>query len=102
MGEIEPNNLQAVSLLGARTSARVILSKLAASVSEGCAENLYLFLTLKPRMPVTLDGFDYPSTRLAFMALGLSKAQRHELGKELRRTAKVEITFTHVIQKREP
>ena len=42
------------------------------------------------------------SARQAFMALGFSKAQRHELRKELRRTGKVEITFTHVIQRREP
>jgi hypothetical protein len=58
--------------------------------------------TDRSRMPVTLDGFDYRSARQAFMALGLSKAQRHELRKELRRTGKVEITFTHVIQRREP
>jgi hypothetical protein len=61
--------------------------------------------TDRSRTPVTMDGIDYPSARQAFMALGLSKAQRQEPRKELRRTGKVEITLagrTHVIERREP
>jgi hypothetical protein len=62
-------------------------------------------MTVRSRMPVTMDGIDYPSARQAFMALGLSKAQRQEPRKELRRTNKVEIALagrTHVIKRREP
>jgi hypothetical protein len=61
--------------------------------------------TDRSRMPVTLDGIEYPSARQAFMALGLSQAQRREHRKELRRTGKVEITLagrTHVIKRCEP
>jgi hypothetical protein len=48
-----------------------------------------------------MDGTNYPSARKAFMAFGVSKAQRREPRKELRRTGKVEITRagrTHVIK----
>lgn len=61
--------------------------------------------TDRGRMPVTLDGIEYPSARQAFMALGLSQAQRREPRKELRRTGKLEITLagrTRVIKRCEP
>jgi hypothetical protein len=61
--------------------------------------------TDRSRMPVAMDGVEYPSARQAFMALGLSQAQRREPRKELRRTGKVKITLagrTHVIRRCEP
>jgi hypothetical protein len=62
-------------------------------------------MTDRSRMPVTMDGIDYPPARQAFRALGLSKAQRRQPRKELRRTGKVKITLagrTRVIKRREP